>query len=259
MLGALIAAGASLAGGFMQSRNAAAERAQQTKFAKNAIQWKVEDAKAAGIHPIYALGANTVSYTPQPVGDYGISEAGQNIGRAIDTSLTQRERLTEFSARAQQLQLQNMELQNNKLASEIALNNQAGQAPSPLTENAIIAGQGNSAVTPVAQETIINKARPHHEPVARPESMWTRLPDGGYAANPSKETAEAMESNPLGQLQYAYRNTIVPMFTQRQSTAPPASWLPPGTNAWRFNAASGAWYPYLSKHYDSIRSKGTIR
>lgn len=36
----------------------------QREFAQNSIQWKVNDAKKAGIHPLMALGNNATSYTP---------------------------------------------------------------------------------------------------------------------------------------------------------------------------------------------------
>lgn len=36
----------------------------QKEFAQNSIQWKTQDAKNAGIHPLYALGNNATSYTP---------------------------------------------------------------------------------------------------------------------------------------------------------------------------------------------------
>ncbi|MEM3753884.1 MAG: hypothetical protein QW518_08940 [Thermofilaceae archaeon] len=43
----------------------------QKRFAKQGIQWRVADAEKAGIHPLYALGAQTASFTPsvQPVTD----------------------------------------------------------------------------------------------------------------------------------------------------------------------------------------------
>ena len=37
---------------------------RQKEFAKNTIQWKVEDAKKAGIHPLAAIGSTTSAYTP---------------------------------------------------------------------------------------------------------------------------------------------------------------------------------------------------
>lgn len=95
---AVIAAGASLAGGALSAitskQSGDREYERQKEFAQNGIRWRVEDAKAAGIHPIFAIGANTSTYSPQAaVGtDYGISQAGQNIGRAIEAKQTIAER-----------------------------------------------------------------------------------------------------------------------------------------------------------------------
>lgn len=70
------------------------EYERQKEFAQNGLRWRVEDAKAAGIHPIFAVGANTPSYSPQAaVGtDFGLSQVGQDIGRAIEAGQTRRER-----------------------------------------------------------------------------------------------------------------------------------------------------------------------
>lgn len=38
--------------------------ALQREFAQNSIQWRVNDAKLAGLHPLAALGASGTSYTP---------------------------------------------------------------------------------------------------------------------------------------------------------------------------------------------------
>lgn len=60
--------------------------AYQREFAQNGIQWRVADAKAAGIHPLAALGAQTMSYEPQYVGDAGESSAmaaAENLGQAV--------------------------------------------------------------------------------------------------------------------------------------------------------------------------------
>ncbi len=46
---------------------------------KQGIQWKVADAKAAGIHPLYALGAQVGSPTIS-------SETGSNVGNAIQAA-----------------------------------------------------------------------------------------------------------------------------------------------------------------------------
>lgn len=80
---ALIGGGASLLGGAISSltsgSSAKQEYENQKEFAQNSIRWRVADAKAAGLHPLYALGAQGASYSPQAaVGDdFGISSAGQ--------------------------------------------------------------------------------------------------------------------------------------------------------------------------------------
>lgn len=96
---ALIGAAAGLIGGAAggdRSRKAAHEQMDmQREFAQQGVRWRVEDAKAAGVHPLYALGAQTHSFQPIAVGDSvgsSIASAGQDIGRAIDATRTQRER-----------------------------------------------------------------------------------------------------------------------------------------------------------------------
>lgn len=88
--GALISGGSSLLGGLFSSKsNLKATKAQiaaQKEFAQHGVSWRVADAKQAGLHPLYALGAQTPSFTPMVIPDSmgpAISEAGQAIGRAV--------------------------------------------------------------------------------------------------------------------------------------------------------------------------------
>lgn len=82
--GALIGAAATLGGGAMSSREAKRSTMMQKKFAQRGIQWRVKDAKAAGLHPLYALGAQLPTFTPvsSGLGD-SLAAAGQDIGRAV--------------------------------------------------------------------------------------------------------------------------------------------------------------------------------
>lgn len=96
--GSIIGAATSLAGTLLGA-NSNADAAQanynaQKEFAQNGIRWRVEDAKAAGIHPLAALGAHTQSFSPVFQGtDYsGFSNAGQYISRAMEAKQTQAER-----------------------------------------------------------------------------------------------------------------------------------------------------------------------
>lgn len=128
MLGNIIAAGANILGGIMgrdaqKDANAASAAAAanniklQKKFAQEGIRWRVKDAKEAGIHPIYALGAQTPSYTPvsqsfTPESGLatGLAAAGQNIGRAVNATRTQPERIE--ARQFTRLQLEGLQLDN---------------------------------------------------------------------------------------------------------------------------------------------------
>lgn len=166
MLGNLISAGTSLLGGLLGSSSA--DRAQKTaknqqrkalqqsrrdqklnmafqekwarknialqkEFAQSGIRWKVKDAQAAGVHPLYALGANTNSFGPVTVGGVpdsnflpvgasnsgdimgrALADAGQDIGRAVSAMKTPQEKMQDV------LTLQNMGLQNDYLRVQIA-------------------------------------------------------------------------------------------------------------------------------------------
>lgn len=156
MLGNLISAGASILGGFM-NRDAAREAQAQTQanlqqqylnqkeFAQQGIKWRVNDARRAGIHPLYALGAQTSSYTPQSVSfaadnslGNSLSAAGQDIGRAINATRTSSERESAFTQTAQRLQLEGMGLDNQikqaSLASSIQRLRANSNPPLPIPE-----------------------------------------------------------------------------------------------------------------------------
>lgn len=159
---AIIAGAAALAGGALSGdRNRKSLHEQmdmQREFAQMGIRWKVADAKAAGIHPLYALGASGASAAPISVGDsYGpaLAQAGQDISGAMLRGQTQRER-SEAEATAFMLareresdarvlraaqeqreqarlasQLANDEMQRQLMRSQIARLDQARNPPFP--------------------------------------------------------------------------------------------------------------------------------
>lgn len=96
---AVIGAAAALAGGALSGDNNRKlmheQMDMQREFAQMGIRWKVADAKAAGIHPLFALGGSGASAAPISVGDsYGpaVAMAGQDISRAMMATRTQEER-----------------------------------------------------------------------------------------------------------------------------------------------------------------------
>lgn len=162
MLQFLLPAAASVIGGLLsnkskekaQQQQSEQEYARQKEFAQMGIQWKTQDAEKAGIHPLYAMGAQTSSYAPQSVGggqDFSfLSDAGQNIGRAIDS--TRDNPAKELAMASSKIQLEGLQLDNElkraQLASAIALTRQSSNPglPSLLTEPDVtgMLGQGDA-------------------------------------------------------------------------------------------------------------------
>lgn len=79
-----IPAAASVLGALTGSNEGKKNREAQYDFAQHGIEWKVKDAERAGVHPVYALGASTPSYSPVTSGaPEMIAGAGQQIGKGI--------------------------------------------------------------------------------------------------------------------------------------------------------------------------------
>jgi len=153
MLENLLSAGLKLVGGFMgkssqdEANQIARENAErnialQREFAQNAIQWKVADAAKAGIHPIYALGGSTTSFSPVSVGVSGanplasaLGDMGQDVTRAAAAYRSPGERVSAVQSAANtaatSLGLENMKLKNDLLRAQIVKMSQPATPPGP--------------------------------------------------------------------------------------------------------------------------------
>lgn len=64
----------------------------QEEMSKHGVAWRVADAKRAGVHPLYALGANVASYSPVPQASSALGPAmesmGQNLSRPVMATMT---------------------------------------------------------------------------------------------------------------------------------------------------------------------------
>lgn len=254
MIGPLISAGASLLGGLLNSN--AQKDAQQTQmqiaqqnialqkeFAQSGIQWKVQDANKAGIHPLYALGASTHNFAPVSVGaipQTGIGDSlirsGQDIGRAVAAAQTPSERIGTISTAAQGLQLENMSLQNQMIRAQIAKLTQAPQVPVPSDGSSyMIPGQGNSSL--VKADPLKTAPAPldrsHQEGGAITDIGYSRTPTG-FAPYPSKDLKERIEDVTPYEWEHFFRNRILPSFGQRLV----APFDPPAGKTWWWNTAA---------------------
>lgn len=151
LLPGLISAGSSLLGGFLNrdaqkdanavnAANADKQIALQREFAQNAIQWKAADAEKAGIHPAFAMGASTTSFSPVSVGAIpetgvgtGLANMGQDISRSVAAFRSPGEKvggaLTAQQVAGNELDLETKKLNNQLL--QIKITQALGQPGTP--------------------------------------------------------------------------------------------------------------------------------
>jgi hypothetical protein len=190
--------------------------ALQKEFAQQGIRWKVEDAKAAGIHPLYALGANTLGFSPVSTGDVysparGMAEMGQDLSRAIQATRTNSERT---QVAADSLRLRNMELQNELLQAQIAKMNQPGTPPARPDGTA---PSGVVKVEPSKVETSL-PGQPYQAAASNPSIEVIQTKNGPMVV-PSRSASEMMESGgPLTVAEWHMRNKIVPIIDDMMSS-----------------------------------------
>lgn len=216
--GDLLGLGGSLLGGKMSSDATSEANSlnyqMQKEFAQNGIRWKVEDAKAAGIHPLYALGASTNMPSPSYVGDTSmgsaVSSAGQDIGRAVSARLTATER---NQAKLDALTLERGELENQLLRSQIAKLNQPGNPPPMPTMGSTqsLPGQGNAVNLNPLDRTVSEYGRPAKEVGEIPDYTFVRT-DKGYAIVPSMDAKNRIEDQFIPEMSWMMRNLIVPPY-----------------------------------------------
>lgn len=243
MLGALIGAGSSIIGGLMGQSSQNKQMALQKQFAKNAIQWKAADAQKAGISKLYALGANTTSYAPVPVGGglgSGISEAGQNIGRAIDATASPAGRAGHLATELATAQLDGLKIDNDikrtELLSKSNLRSQPGTGPAILDSETVphIPGQGNSEVE-IKSKIAPSGYVPQKSFGVSPEIDMYRS-KYGYSPEVPQQLGESQESQPLSAAQWFIRNKLMPGLNDAYKTYP---YPPPEGHYWQFNPMFG--------------------
>lgn len=135
LLGGAVGAAGSLVGGSIANR-ANQKYADSTwqknydaqkEFAQNSIQWRVQDAQKAGVHPIYAVGGNMPGYTPQ---DASYSDS---FGNAVSQGMNRLgDSLGQLNLASVKEDVVGKKLDNNKKALELAnkaIRDNLGQVP----------------------------------------------------------------------------------------------------------------------------------
>lgn len=215
-LGGFLSAIANLAGAFLGAKSdenakdanvamSAADREMQREFAQQGVRWRVADAQAAGIHPLYALGANTPSASPSAIAvqgsdswQRGLHDMGNSIDRAIESKQTERERL---GNRLLLAQIEGQEIENSFKASQIALRSGPQMPPAfpasgqvkMLPDEVTSSWRGDAAMTAgikPATTQFVNR-------------------DGSVTIWPSPDAKQSIEDS-MYEWEHMWRNRVVP-------------------------------------------------
>jgi len=207
-LGKLVDTGVSL-------WNSNEDREQQKEFAKRGIQWRVKDAEKAGVHPLFALGAQTTSYAPTVGPATNFSGIGQDISRAVESTTPEASRMDQYTKTLQTLQVQRAGLENELLASKIAMLRQPGSPPAPPTADQRWLLDGQGSVPSLVQSSTMYRTssdpvEPYMEPGAINELGYSRTSSGGWAPVMSGDVKQRLEEDLPGMLMWNMRNRVVP-------------------------------------------------
>lgn len=214
------------------------QAALQREFAKNSIRWKVEDAKAAGLHPLAAIGASGYSASPIYTGDNNTSQPTARAGFSTGNRPARNKEL-------EALTLEHQRLQNEFLSSKITLLNQPGTppaAPPPSGMSNILTGQGNANPTPDTALVVQQPAVRTYSQPGRPQQEVGAIPDygyvktkSGYAVVPGKDVKERIEDQIVPETMWAVRNQMAPALSGLTPPDPKYFPVPGGYTRWVWN------------------------
>lgn len=247
VLGAIMDQGSASKARKSNERSAALDRQMQLDFAQKGIGWKVADAKAAGVHPLAALGVMPSNYTPvgmhyEPSSSSGdifraLGRLGQDLTRPRMAGQTAKERSAEVSRlqpplgfmekTANALSLERMQLENEELRARIGRLNSAQLGPS------VPSPAAPGAVEVVPDQVVVGDVgAPERSPGVLTDYAFGRTARG-YTVVPSLDMKQRIEDMPQ-EWTWFLRNGLTPpssVYAELTRRHPPA----PGM-VWQYNA-----------------------
>jgi len=193
MLTALLPAVGSIVGGLLQSsaNKKAAERANEftREVGQNQIQWKVADAKKAGVHPLAAMGQQLTLPSPSVVGAPDYSTMGQNLGRAFSATQSLPEKESDYTKTVQALDLKRRSLENSVIEQQLVNSavrtvNQPGNPPTadPVDESPLLKPKKKDDATGVTVGGTRFKGNPNFSDAQTIEDRHGELAGSAYGA-----------------------------------------------------------------------------
>lgn len=256
--GALGAIGGFLGNSSQESMFSQAQALSREQFEyqkalhQNQIQWRVQDALKAGVHPMAALGLSSMSFSPvssssMPGYDNWLGEIGQNVDRAIQQGKSAEERK---QAQALQDRLMNIQIRKGEADADLAeteasaaryrLQREMFPAPPPVNSPVgLISGQGDSLT--ITNPSTLDSAIQRGVQAGAPASVrWMSNPDNSVSRVMSEKAKDATEDDLLNTIGWHIDNNLVPFAVNRgfdvpvnpAAYAPPLEYLPKGAVGW---------------------------
>jgi len=260
----------------------AREFERQKEFAQMGIQWRAQDAQAAGLHPLAVLGGAGASYSPSVAlpGSYPspsvraagmsrsggggavghsaagtfLSEMGQNIMRSMVATETaeQRER--------RELELEHLRLRNRLVDAQITetYSNIMGQPQTPPfpSPGGPVSPTGAIKVEPSRSVSHL-PGSPHMEAARTPFGKTFDMGGGASIVLPSQAAAESLEA--LGPFAGPTALTLSGLRHWFHGPAePPKASLPPGWT-WKWSPLRQAFQPIPPATAPDLSGFGTWR
>lgn len=201
----------------IMKENARDNMIAQKEYAQHGLRWKVEDARAAGLHPLAALGASTTSFSPVSVGyqpsrtpDYN-QAMGQDISRAIQATRTEDERrLANLQLANAQADLDGKTIDNQIRASQLQKMNQTGPAFPSAMDNSSVPGQGNAVKVKPSEVYASSRANSGVQSGMINSMQYTRETSGNIGIAPSTDAKERNEDDFIAETMWHLKNRIMP-------------------------------------------------
>lgn len=276
--GSIINAGASLFGGASASEDAqdAQREAQmfaqqqanlqyerQKEFAQSGIQWRAADAKAAGIHPLYAMGAQTMPFTagvtmsePRESGHMGkaLANIGQDVSRSMRATMTAEQRGSDVMAG---LQLERAQLENDFLRARIAKETGQIGPPMPGVFDANLDGSVDVNPSKLNASTRSN-AGVEAGPVS--DVGFSTNADGSVSVIPGTNVKERIEDVGLYGTAHSLRNIFLTNFSPESYIGALQEQMParPGYH-WEWSYPKQSFHQVLSVQKEELPPVGSAR
>ena len=160
----------------------------QREFAQNSIQWRVQDAQKAGIHPLYALGASTLSASPSFVGNQPI-DFGSSFS-AMTANPSYNKELQSQTLAKNELELKNLELQNARLAAETKAI--MGQSLTPRGGSSVPFRNAGAGAVFQSDQALVNGSPSWSSDTFKPRFAQTWINSKQFHETPTDDYADLM-------------------------------------------------------------------